>query len=141
MIRRPPRSTRTDTLFPYTTLFRSRWPAERRGAVESGADPLAAIENDLQASVAHLPVRRRTLPPHPLRPHRHRRVARRQPPYPESQLAGSSLRSSGEPEDLHNDVDRGPGRSRDALGGLGWLLLAGTLDCWTAKRQRGRAAE
>src|SRR3546814_5307412 len=30
MIRRPPRSTRTDTLFPYTTLFRSaRWPARR----------------------------------------------------------------------------------------------------------------
>src|SRR3546814_1938970 len=28
MIRRPPRSTRTDTLFPYTTLFRS--PAQRR---------------------------------------------------------------------------------------------------------------
>src|SRR3546814_9812919 len=27
MIRRPPRSTRTDTLFPYTTLFRS-WVAE-----------------------------------------------------------------------------------------------------------------
>src|SRR3546814_9936041 len=27
MIRRPPRSTRTDTLFPYTTLFRSAgWP-------------------------------------------------------------------------------------------------------------------
>src|SRR3546814_15334232 len=30
MIRRPPRSTRTDTLFPYTTLFRS-W----RGAASS----------------------------------------------------------------------------------------------------------
>src|SRR3546814_12707470 len=29
MIRRPPRSTRTDTLFPYTTLFRST-PAEAR---------------------------------------------------------------------------------------------------------------
>src|SRR3546814_9140078 len=27
MIRRPPRSTRTDTLFPYTTLFRSEWRA------------------------------------------------------------------------------------------------------------------
>src|SRR3546814_16042576 len=27
MIRRPPRSTRTDTLFPYTTLFRSEIPA------------------------------------------------------------------------------------------------------------------
>src|SRR3546814_19808135 len=26
MIRRPPRSTRTDTLFPYTTLFRSASP-------------------------------------------------------------------------------------------------------------------
>src|SRR3546814_8662544 len=26
MIRRPPRSTRTDTLFPYTTLFRSPQP-------------------------------------------------------------------------------------------------------------------
>src|SRR3546814_3127924 len=25
MLRRPPRSTRTDTLFPYTTLFRSRF--------------------------------------------------------------------------------------------------------------------
>src|SRR3546814_14602283 len=30
MIRRPPRSTRTDTLFPYTTLFRSG-RASRRG--------------------------------------------------------------------------------------------------------------
>src|SRR3546814_6584244 len=32
MIRRPPRSTRTDTLFPYTTLFRSMpadWASER----------------------------------------------------------------------------------------------------------------
>src|SRR3546814_15104711 len=29
MIRRPPRSTRTDTLFPYTTLFRSK---QRRAA-------------------------------------------------------------------------------------------------------------
>src|SRR3546814_16069103 len=28
MIRRPPRSTRTDTLFPYTTLFRSPDPGE-----------------------------------------------------------------------------------------------------------------
>src|SRR3546814_20016136 len=28
MIRRPPRSTRTDTLFPYTTLFRSQGSGE-----------------------------------------------------------------------------------------------------------------
>src|SRR3546814_8080276 len=34
MIRRPPRSTRTDTLFPYTTLFRS---VSRRGLRAHGA--------------------------------------------------------------------------------------------------------
>src|SRR3546814_10291714 len=35
MIRRPPRSTRTDTLFPYTTLFRSHRRADRaRGALD-----------------------------------------------------------------------------------------------------------
>src|SRR3546814_18018827 len=35
MIRRPPRSTRTDTLFPYTTLFRSKFgsPDETRASV------------------------------------------------------------------------------------------------------------
>src|SRR3546814_3661674 len=31
MIRRPPRSTRTDTLFPYTTLFRSHAEAQAEG--------------------------------------------------------------------------------------------------------------
>src|SRR3546814_19614636 len=35
MVRRPPRSTRTDTLFPYTTLFRSQ---VRVPAVEPGGD-------------------------------------------------------------------------------------------------------
>src|SRR3546814_4973875 len=35
MIRRPPRSTRTDTLFPYTTLFRSR---AQEGDVAGRAD-------------------------------------------------------------------------------------------------------
>src|SRR3546814_14830078 len=33
MIRRPPRSTRTDTLFPYTTLFRSRLDRDREPVV------------------------------------------------------------------------------------------------------------
>src|SRR3546814_6788003 len=38
MIRRPPRSTRTDTLFPYTTLFRSaRWcGADAASAASAG---------------------------------------------------------------------------------------------------------
>src|SRR3546814_2407276 len=35
MIRRPPRSTRTDTLFPYTTLFRSRAQSTRNRSVRS----------------------------------------------------------------------------------------------------------
>src|SRR3546814_13158034 len=39
MIRRPPRSTRTDTLFPYTTLFRSRLqPAHAVFAHQLGAE-------------------------------------------------------------------------------------------------------
>src|SRR3546814_10492338 len=38
MIRRPPRSTRTDTLFPYTTLFRSRW---RRASSSTCKPPVA----------------------------------------------------------------------------------------------------
>src|SRR3546814_2163466 len=37
MIRRPPRSTRTDTLFPYTTLFRARGAAARRRRKKSGS--------------------------------------------------------------------------------------------------------
>src|SRR3546814_10549137 len=53
MIRRPPRSTRTDTLFPYTTLFRSDWLREQVGVRQrellvSGqgeAAPIAPNEN------------------------------------------------------------------------------------------------
>src|SRR3546814_10941310 len=36
MIRRPPRSTRTDTLFPYTTLFRSLQPVLGRLIIIDG---------------------------------------------------------------------------------------------------------
>src|SRR3546814_3989991 len=35
MIRRPPRSTRTDTLFPYTTLFRSCRSSHRNAGTRS----------------------------------------------------------------------------------------------------------
>src|SRR3546814_2419405 len=41
MIRRPPRSTRTDTLFPYTTLFRSLLPAEE---AESPSAPVDRVD-------------------------------------------------------------------------------------------------
>src|SRR3546814_16941097 len=43
MIRRPPRSTRTDTLFPYTTLFRSWLPDAHVEAPTGGSVILAAI--------------------------------------------------------------------------------------------------
>src|SRR3546814_9547290 len=42
MIRRPPRSTRTDTLFPYTTLFRS---------ADAGADGVAALLPDVDVAL------------------------------------------------------------------------------------------
>src|SRR3546814_6270109 len=41
MIRRPPRSTRTDTLFPYTTLFRSRRWSGRSSPGWASATPTA----------------------------------------------------------------------------------------------------
>src|SRR3546814_11968060 len=37
MIRRPPRSTRTDTLFPYTTLFRSSSPPRSNASAARSA--------------------------------------------------------------------------------------------------------
>src|SRR3546814_8764348 len=40
MIRRPPRSTPTDTLFPYTTLFRSPVDRHRIALVELDGDDL-----------------------------------------------------------------------------------------------------
>src|SRR3546814_15075594 len=50
MIRRPPRSTRTDTLFPYTTLFRSlhteRIERERAVAIQRRQLTTQTAEND-----------------------------------------------------------------------------------------------
>src|SRR3546814_12988655 len=57
MIRRPPRSTRTDTLFPYTTLFRSPGQTDQVGPVfpnQIDFDP--APGNLIELSVARLAV-------------------------------------------------------------------------------------
>src|SRR3546814_13991281 len=44
MLRRPPRSTRTDTLFPYTTLFRSIIDGQELGhGMQAVADPAARL--------------------------------------------------------------------------------------------------
>src|SRR3546814_5533487 len=49
MILRPPRSTRTDTLFPYTTLFRSQPPGTRRAST-AGAASGASSANQVRVS-------------------------------------------------------------------------------------------
>src|SRR3546814_9731432 len=51
MIRRPPRSTRTDTLFPYTTLFRSvNWVTSIPSHQISQPSPHAPNVGDSQSS-------------------------------------------------------------------------------------------
>src|SRR3546814_2954359 len=56
MIRRPPRSTRTDTLFPYTTLFRSHHAlgiARRAGGVvERDCLPLVRWQRPCEGRIA-----------------------------------------------------------------------------------------
>src|SRR3546814_1384153 len=49
MIRRPPRSTRTDTLFPYTTLFRSSCPSCAR----QGFDVIRTVQK-LEEALQHI---------------------------------------------------------------------------------------
>src|SRR3546814_16969297 len=58
MLRRPPRSTRTDTLFPYTTLFRS---PRGRAAADAVGDPRAGIGPP--GTIVGLARRRRPLAP------------------------------------------------------------------------------
>src|SRR3546814_8402465 len=69
MIRRPPRSTRTDTLFPYTTLFRSLRDVQALAqqvdadqhfehAETQVADDLDALQGvDVRVDIAHLEAR------------------------------------------------------------------------------------
>src|SRR3546814_1297114 len=65
MIRRPPRSTRTDTLFPYTTLFRSPRCHPRRAPHAAVLRDDAAADRRARQTLsarraAHLDRRRRT---------------------------------------------------------------------------------
>src|SRR3546814_10253434 len=57
MIRRPPRSTRTDTLFPYTTLFRSwrigRRVSERAVLGKAAARALVGVPGGSRAGEKH----------------------------------------------------------------------------------------
>src|SRR3546814_18914537 len=84
MIRRPPRSTRTDTLFPYTTLFRSRGdqPGRRHGDAperprgdlralaggEEGREALCGEARVFLGSQERIDSRRKERPPCPVKP-------------------------------------------------------------------------
>src|SRR3546814_10608519 len=52
MIRRPPRSTRTDTLFPYTTLFRSVQSAEPAGQRAFARQAPVVVAREVAGAVA-----------------------------------------------------------------------------------------
>src|SRR3546814_1295697 len=51
MIRRPPRSTRTDTLFPYTTLFRSEMRERGRLIRRDLVEALRSLSGPLSAAL------------------------------------------------------------------------------------------
>src|SRR3546814_958007 len=70
MIRRPPRSTRTDTLFPYTTLFRSLPVAEHAPGARTPTRIIAHAPTPAQPGCRLGAFSR--VPRHPGR-HRHRR--------------------------------------------------------------------
>src|SRR3546814_8630185 len=60
MIRRPPRSTRTDTLCPYTTLFRSQSDGRQEHRLRAGKPPPRASgdrRTGARAAAAHRPAR------------------------------------------------------------------------------------
>src|SRR3546814_6521624 len=87
MIRRPPRSTRTDTLFPYTTLFRSactpRAPARYRSARPALRRGLFGIERRPAAPDQRYHARTSAAPP----------VARQRPRIGRSEEHTSELQS------------------------------------------------
>src|SRR3546814_16684288 len=51
MIRRPPRTTRTDTLFPYTTLFRSEQASESKSAPPRASSGSPQVLAGLEAAI------------------------------------------------------------------------------------------
>src|SRR3546814_8224985 len=83
MIRRPPRSTRTDTLFPYTTLFRS--PA-RAGRLRGGRGRVRHADPHRLQGLRHLRVPAQ-------RPGRHRAAAAEHPRGLRSEEHTSELQS------------------------------------------------
>src|SRR3546814_57657 len=115
MIRRPPRSTRTDTLFPYTTLFRSA--GDRPG--QRHVDPAAAAELSLRPGHG-----RRWRPGSRERDD----LPDDQPLDPESEM-GAAGHAAGRPVESECQPCRTAGWN-----GLRFRRASG---CWTAGERRG----
>src|SRR3546814_14374965 len=62
MIRRPPRSTRTDTLFPYTTLFRSLASGTMQAVGAAGLFAFTALSHAVMAIFTFYRMQRRAAP-------------------------------------------------------------------------------
>src|SRR3546814_1655716 len=87
MIRRPPRSTRTDTIFPYTTLFRS-WKSQEADGSQIRTliiDPLLAHLRDARSAQHDVAEPRR---------HRHRKQGKQNHQYPERLAHATASRMS-----------------------------------------------
>src|SRR3546814_1351725 len=130
MLRRPPRSTRTDTLFPYTTLFRSCLPlivSRRQGAlyVIDGQHRYEAAK--LRGDIRDLPIV----------------LFDFDDPKAEAELfvqANRSRRSMGGLDDHHAAVVAGDSKAlaiNNVVGNAG--LTVGRIQAWQYWKQIGRA--
>src|SRR3546814_421907 len=138
MIRPPPRSTRTDTLFPYTTLFRSKRDRSRTRRGQDGAD-LGARQQPpraRQASLGHFG-RRHHRPRNPDRPADRLRSCRR-PDRTRTLLSERAviLRPLSSGLASRQFFDMMSGNCRGAkLRTTGWILLALALRHVPAKAE------
>src|SRR3546814_16021693 len=122
MIRRPPRSTRTDTLFPYTTLFRSlrkkAGPRIKSGVTLEQCQLLAISFHHQQATpiTAKAPATEPPIPAHPLSP----LAARHSPGIPGNRRARprrQPARASRQRPDRKSVAEGKSGSERVNLGG------------------------
>src|SRR3546814_8756558 len=114
MIRRPPRSTRTDTLFPYTTLFRSQEAVDairiavRRASLRVDPDPVdreapgdarTAVDGVQHAPVPACPCRRMDRNPEAAA---QRRAQHRQRPAIDADMSAVHCRSEEHTSELQS---------------------------------------
>src|SRR3546814_2985242 len=109
MIRRPPRSTRTDTLFPYTTLFRSQSgpPSLSLGHASLGVPPSSAFHRLSQTILCPPSFREAAIDRHELLQHRTdqaRNVAQRLPGFAAEDLGIGHKSAVASRRQLHRDL-------------------------------------